>query len=264
MRELEQLRARRAYACRLTPDRALATIDEAEEFLRDRGMLTRTTDSALPSLFEACHEDPYSATSRGFGQWPATKWPWSGELAERGYLVVRAHRGKNLLLAGEIAALLDPICRLELERMRAADASWARLLDHLTEAGPSNIEELRIELGLKAKELKSLRAPLERCGAIVSRSLAVPAGHGHNHTSELARWDQVHPGTGPVDTSPRDALKQLLVAAVRAAVVAPERELKRWFSWQWYWDDTIVDDLVAEELVIRLDGHITAAGTPHR
>jgi hypothetical protein len=42
------------------------------------------------------------------------------------------------------------------------------------------------------------------------------------------------------------ALADLLVAAVRAAVVAPERELKRWFSWQWYWDEANVDELVSE------------------
>jgi hypothetical protein len=259
VRELEELRERRAYECRLRPDRALATIDEAERFLRDRGMLTRTTDSALPSLFEACHEDPYSATSPGFGRWPATKWPWFGEVAERGYLVVSVHRGKNLLVADQIAALLDPICRTEIERMRAADASWACLLDHLAEAGPSNIEDLQVELGLRPKELKSLRAPLERCGAIVSRSLAVTAGQGHSHTSELARWDQVHPGAGAVDAPLRDSLENLLVAAVRAAVVAPERELKRWFSWQWYWQDAIVDELVAQERLRRVNGHVTAA-----
>jgi hypothetical protein len=262
VRDLEELQERRAYECRLTPDRALATIDEAEEFLCDRGLLTRTPDSALPSLFEACHEEPYSATSRGFGQWPATKWPWFGEVAERGYIVLSVHRGKNLLVTDELAALLDPICRAELERMRAADPAWARLLDHLAEAGPSNIEDLQVELGLTAKELKSLRAPLERCGAVVSRSLMVTAGHGHTHTSELARWDQVHVGHGAVDVRLRHSLASLLVAAVRAAVVAPEHELKRWFSWQWYWDDAIVDQLVAERRLSRVDGHVTAAGAP--
>jgi hypothetical protein len=262
VRNLEELQERRAYECRLTPDRALATIDEAEQFLCDRGLLTRTADSALPSLFEACHEEPYSATSTGFGQWPATKWPWFGEVAERGYLVLSVHRGKNLLVTDEIAALLDPICRAELERMRGADPAWARLLDHLAEAGPSNIEDLQVELALTPKELKSLRAPLERCGAVVSRSLMVTAGHGHTHTSELARWDQVHVGDSAADVRPRHSLGNLLVAAVRAAVVAPERELKRWFSWQWYWDDAIVDQLVAERRLSRVDGHVTTAGAP--
>jgi len=52
---VEELQKRRAYLCRLNPDRALESQQEALEFLRDRGMLTRTPDSALPSLFEACH-----------------------------------------------------------------------------------------------------------------------------------------------------------------------------------------------------------------
>ena len=49
--------------------------------------------------------------SRGFATWPATKWPWFGELAGRGYLVTAVHHGKNLLVTGEVARLLDPICR---------------------------------------------------------------------------------------------------------------------------------------------------------
>ncbi len=258
MQGLAELLERRAYECRLTPDRALATFEEAQRFLHERGLLTRTADSALPSLFEACHEEPHSAGSAGFGQWPATKWPWFGELAACGALVVRVHRGKNLLVTDELAGLLDPICRAELERMQEADPGWARLLDHLAEAGPSNIEDLQVELELKPKELKSLRAPLERCGAIVSRSLRMTAGHGHAHTSELARWDQVYPGGSAVGPALDQALGDLLVAAVRAAVIAPEGELKRWFSWQWYWDDAIVTELVTEGRLIRVAGHLTA------
>jgi hypothetical protein len=68
MTSLSDLQERRAYECRLTPDRALETLDEAEEFLHDRGLITRTADSALPSLFEACHEEPYARESPGFGQ----------------------------------------------------------------------------------------------------------------------------------------------------------------------------------------------------
>jgi len=46
---------------------------------------------------------------------------------------------------------------------------------------------------------------------------------------------------------------------VRAAVVAPERELKRWFSWQWYWDDLLVDELVHDGRLERVDDHVTVA-----
>jgi hypothetical protein len=39
--------------------------------------------------------------------------------------------------------------------MREADPNWARLLDHLAEAGPSNIEDLHVELELKPKDIGS-------------------------------------------------------------------------------------------------------------
>jgi hypothetical protein len=253
---LAELEERRVHECRLTPDRALGTFHEAEEFLRDRGLLTRTGDSALPSLFEACHEEPYAREKPGFGQWPATKFPWFGELGVRGHLILGIHRGKSLLVMDEIAALIDPICRAELARMEEADEAWARLLRHLAEAGPSELGDLQAELSLSPKELKSLRSPLERCGAVVARSIVYE--EPHRHTSVLARWDQVHPeqtdGGGV-----RGALGDLVCAGVRAAVVAPERELSRWFSWRWHWDDALVDELVRTCRLLRVDGHVASA-----
>src|SRR6478609_8762957 len=95
--ELRGLLDRRLFDCRLAPDRALGTLAEAEAFLRDRSLLTRTADCALPSLHEACHEDPYKPGSPGFATWPATKWLRFGELAERSYIITAVHGGKNLI-----------------------------------------------------------------------------------------------------------------------------------------------------------------------
>ena len=263
MESLAALRDRRAFECRLTPDRALRSLDEADEFLRGRGLLTRTTDCALPSLYEACHEEPFKPGGAGFATWPATKWPWFGELTERGHLCVGVHQGKNLLITSETAALLDPICRAETDRMRAADPGSRRLLDHLAMAGPSDIDSLRLELRLERQELKALRSPLERCGAIVARSMVMTAerGDGHTHISELSRWDQAFPGGDAKPAQPADpaaALADLLVAAVKAAVLAPEPELRRWFSWSWYWTPALVDDLVRDTRLRRLDGCVSA------
>jgi hypothetical protein len=69
---------------------------------------------------------------------------------EQGYLIAAVHRGKNLLLTDEVADLLDPMCRAEITRMRAADPGW-RLLDHLAEAGPASIDDLRGKCGLSGK-----------------------------------------------------------------------------------------------------------------
>ena len=258
MESLAELRVRRAFECRLDPGRALRSLDETEAFLRDRGLLTRTTDCALPSLYEACHDVPYRPGRPGFATWPAHKWPWFGELGGRGYLITAVHRSKNLMVSGEVAALLDPICRAEIERMRALESGLRRLLDHLAAVGPSSIDDLRTELRLKRQELKALRAPLERCGAVVSRSMEVTAGAGEQHSSVLARWDQAYPAGGGAGTDPGGALKELVVAGVRAAVVAPGAEIQRWFTWQWYWSKTLIGDLVAGGRLRRVDGYLTA------
>ncbi len=250
IRAVKELQKRRAYLCRLTPDRALESPEEALEFLRDRGLLTRTSDSALPSLFEACHEEPYAAGSRGFGSWPATKYPWYFELAERPDVhELRVHNGKSILLTDESLALADGICRSELARLEGEPES-ARVLNHLAAAGPATLADLQTELGVTPRELKSLRAPLERCGAIVSRSLRVqlPEG-GHAHMSELARYDQAYP-----EPRGKGDIEELVVAAVRAAVVAPETEIvRKWFSWRWLFGDHLVERLVSEGRLERIE-----------
>jgi hypothetical protein len=245
---LAELEERRALACRLVPERSLESIEEAAAFLRDRRLLTRSTDSALPSLHEACHEEPYAPGKPGFGSWPATKYLWGFELADRpGVYELKIHRGKTLFLSEETARLADPILRAEIDRLEAADPDRARLLGHLAEAGPSLLEDLRLALGLRPKELKVLRAPLERCGAVVSRSVRIETESGHTHSSELARWDSVF----PEPTGGEPDLGRLLVAGVRAAVVAPERELGRWFSWSWRFSPALVERLVEEGSLVR-------------
>ncbi len=246
MPSLSDLHERRAYACRLAPDRALATLDDAAEFLRDRGLLTRTTDCSLPSLHEACHEEPYKPGTGGFGEWPRTKWWWGFELARHDDVyAVKIHRGKTLFLSEAAAARADPICRAEIERMEAADEGWAALLRHLGNMGPSLVEDVRLELGLKPKELKAIRSPLERCGAIVARR--VPVGDAsEDWVSELVRWDQLRPAPAK-----GGGLDELVVAGVRAAVVCPEQEPKRWFSWAWRWDERLIERLVDEGRLAR-------------
>jgi hypothetical protein len=232
MRELEQ---RRAYLCRLTPDRGLESLDEAVDFLRDRGLLTRTADCSLPSLFEACHEEPYAPGKAGFGQWPRTKWSWSFALTEQpGVHALKVHhRAKTLYVSEETARLVDPIVRAELERLDREGEDWAPVLRHLDDAGPSTTDDLKTELGLKPKELKAILYPLELCGAVLRRGV---------EPMELVRWDHVFPAPAVGD----GGLDDLVVAGVRAAVLATEREIPRWFAWRWRFEPGLVDRLVSE------------------
>jgi hypothetical protein len=254
MRELEE---RRAYLCRLTPDRALQSLDEAAEFLRDRGLLTRTADCSLPSLFEACHEEPYAPGKAGFGQWPRTKWGWSFALPERPgvYALKIHHRAKTLYVGEETARLIDPIVRAELERMEHEAENWALLLSHLDAAGPSTVDDLKTELSLKPKELRSILYPLELCGVVLRRAVA-PTEAGEVEGFELVRWDHVFPKP-PVGNG--GGLDDLVVAGVRAAVLATEREIPRWFAWRWRFEPGLVDRLVSEGRLERPEpGWVTA------
>jgi len=258
VRTVRELQERRAWECRLTPDRALETIEDAESFLRDRGMLTRTPDCSLPSLFEACHEEPYAPEKSGFGQWPRTKWGWSFALPNQQgiYELKIHHRRKTLYVSEEVARLLDPILRAELERMREAP-EWALVLDHLAAAGPSTRDDLKTELGLRPKELKKILSPLELCGAVVTCAVA-PDEHGRVEGLEYARWDQVF--TEPVAEG--GGIEDVVVAGVRAAVIAQERELPRWFAWRWRFDPELVDRLVSEGRLERPEpGWVAAPGS---
>jgi hypothetical protein len=240
---LAELQERRAFACRLTPDRALQTLDEAAAFLRDRGMLTRTPDCSLPSLFEACHEEAYAPNKPGFGQWPRTKWSWSFALLRRPevHALKIHHRRKTLYVSEEVARIIDPIVRAEIDRMTGADPQWALVLDHLAAAGPSTTEDLKTELGLKPRELKAILYPLELCGTVVTLPIE-PTEEGTVEGYEYVRWDDAfgEPAAGPA------GIEELVVAGVHAAVLATEREVLRWFAWRWRTTEELIERLVSD------------------
>ena len=202
------------------PERALETIDDARAFLDDRGVLTLTPDCALPSLFGACHEEPYS-DAPGFGQWPKTKYWWP---AAWGAYSTRLHRGKTLYVSEAVARRIGGRCADELARAEAGEygADAAAVVRHLADAGPSLAEELREEVALE----RCTRQRLERVGAVVWRGVRLE--EPHRHTSELRRWDQAFP---PADADAHPE-RELFVAGVRAAVLAPTREALRWFTWE--------------------------------
>ena len=178
----------RDYLLRLTPDRALETLDDAEAFVRERGLVTLLPSTSLPSLFAACHEEPYSEDGRGFAGWPKTKWWWGDALEQRGLLYAKLLRGTGVFLSDEVAD----------------------------------------ELNLVRGSFRGVRKRLERLGAVVARSVRIELDdERHRHASELRRWDQVRQ-----EPSEHGGLDDLLVAGVRAAVVAPEHEVRSWFSWR--------------------------------
>jgi hypothetical protein len=233
----------RIELCRLAPTHALTTLEEAALILLDRGMLTLTADSALPSLFGATHEPPSARGKRGFGAHPKTKWWWGGALGQLPEVVpTKLHRGKSLYLSQRVAGLADPLCRAEVAAAVAGELgeSCRQIVEHLETAGPSLLEELKDELGLDAPTLRAARQKLEARGAVSSASVRLTTDRGsHTHSSRLTRWDQLVPAS---QSTTAEALAELAVAGVHAAVVAPRAEVARWFAWRI--DAPMVDELV--------------------
>ena len=248
MPSLAELQTRRTFECRLEPQRALRSLEDAAGFLHDRGILTRTPDSALPSLFGACHEPPYRAGRGGFADWPATAYPWFWELAQRDDVFeLSVHGGKRVLVTRATAALADPICRAELAAAEAGGSDPAQLLRHLASAGPSPLADLKVELEWDAARLRRARRPLERAGALVSHGVTLAAERGGHIALERAR----PLGSGLPGARGRIARRSRSSACVRAAVLAPQAELRRWFSWRPQPDAALVERLVGEGRLIR-------------
>jgi hypothetical protein len=216
--------ARRLHECRLVPERALGSLEEAAAFLAERGLLTRMPDCSLPSLFGAIDEEQARPGGRGFDLWPRTRWIWSFQLAALpDVLLTKLHRGKSLYLATATAACFDALVRREIEMATGDDA---RLLDHLSRQGAAMAEDLELELGWNKARLKAARRRLERVGAVVCDGLVFDDPSTW-HFAPVRRWDDVVETASESD----DPLAAILLAGLRAAVAAPEHEARSWFTW---------------------------------
>jgi hypothetical protein len=253
---------RRTQRCRLAPALALETTDDALAFLADRTMLTLTPSSALPSLFGACHEEPYAPGKGGYAQYPRTRWWWGGWLShEPNVVTTKFARGRQLFLDRELAARIAPLPLRELGRVDAGELGpYAKALASLlAETGVATVDDVKAGLGWDAARLRRVRNAVERTGAVLSLSARedINDAGGHRHTAELRRWDDVVPrlrSEGDAD----EALAELVAAAIHAAVIAPEKEVRTWFSWKV--PASLVEQLVGEGRVQRVDNSLAA---PH-
>src|SRR5262249_51562923 len=187
-------------------------------------MLTLTVDSWLPSLFQAWHEEPYGLQSRGFGGWPRTKWRWGGQLGSRpDVITTRLHRGKLLYFAAPLEPVLAALCRRSAAK--AADGALgsdaARLMELLA-GGPLLLEQIYVS-GLSKEATRRARTALERAGAVFTEEVRLAGREGgHRHSARLMRADERFASQSSA-VGWEDGVTRLLVAAVRAAVVAPVR-----------------------------------------
>ena len=212
-------------------------------------MVTLTQDCALPSLFVATHEEPYKRGASGFGSWPKTKYVWAFQLTDRlGVFALKVHRGKVLLCGQQAMRAIDPLARAALAEAEAGADERARLVRHLKSAGPSQLDEVKSELGFTPAGLRKARDQLESTAAIVAREIEVSDAKGsHRRTSELRRWDQVW--NKPWRASGEAALAELALIGVRAAVLTHQDEVEKWFTWPIEW--SVIASLISAGRIVR-------------
>ena len=221
----------RAYLLRLTPDRALESLDDAEAWVRERGLVTLLPSTSLPSLFAACHEEPYSEHARGFGSRLKTE-----------VVVEQSHRGARAALRQAAArhgrlgvgrrsrAGRPAVSRGEFERARGRGAR--RVLPARRRAPGGSRPDAHAGGPPKgststAAHSRNVRKRLERAGAVVARPARIELRDGgHRHASGELALGSAGAGAQAAGTVSSSSLRRGC-AGVRAAVAAPEREV-RW------------------------------------
>jgi hypothetical protein len=226
---LNELQARRLRLHRLEPSRPLRNVRAAVAFVRERQIVVAAGRSSLPMLAEALvgHEihgswmaDPevfrIHRLMRRLSQSPAV-------------IVATLIQGKETLID---ASLGPSVARIANDRSRREAAyhnlpPLARaLLDDVQRSGEIRMDRWKAS----AKLGRDARVRLERQLLVVSTSLHTESGY---HTALVRPWAASPAGVRFGKASRRldyaEAQRRLWLAAVRSAVVAPEREARQWF-----------------------------------
>lgn len=223
-----ELQAFRLRLHRLEPSRPLRTARAVVSFIKDRGIVLSTGRSSLPMLAEVM-------TGRQLrGSWMAQP-----EVYTIHRLLNQAARspevaavalvlGKETLLDRQLGPAVERIAR-DPERVATARAHLPplarRLLENVESAGEIRMDRWNVSLhaGRKARLL------LERELLVVSKSMHTESGY---HTALVVPWARSGFSRRFSKAARRlgyeEAQDRLLLAAVRSAVIVPEREARRW------------------------------------
>lgn len=243
----------RTYIHRLTADRALTTVEEAIEFVREMGLTLRTPNQYLPSLFGAAQGKPFKPGVGGFGRWPAHAWWWDREICALSDIVTLKLIGRcSTFAARKVWPAIDAAVRGRSPEK--FDEFERDLIAELRSRGPTPSRELNIVRSYGragAKRLKNARDRLE-CRALL---LAWPIIYGdHLHDSLLELWETRFPK--PL-TEARGIEPLMLTCLKTSAGPVPIKEVFCWLTWPRNQLQLIIDDLVVRNFVRKTpDGHI--------
>lgn len=262
---LEKVKTYRAQTFRHQPGKRIRTIEEAVDFVNERGFITfwPIKDILLPSLWVAvagdrpvadAHDDPGHIT-----------WGWKDSLlGSRQWYYAKVLRKKSTMISMEAAPFFyalsenygspenDYLTLYEQGRMtREAKAVYEAILDH----GPLDTLALRREARLSSREndsrfdrsLTTLQADFKILPVGIARSggwryafiYDIVARH-HPHLPEQARFID--------ERAARASLLERYFLSVGAAQV---RDVKLLFQWSAAYTEEAINDLVASQVLQR-------------
>lgn len=245
---MPQLRARRLRLHRLRPSRPLRSGHEATTFVCERGIVLVTARNGLPSLADAI------AGRRLSGSWMANPechriYDLVGAVDGRAVLFLPLANGKECAVDRTLGPAIQRIAS-DAGRVRAArqalPADAARLLGAAERSG-----EVRMSrIGWPTARGRKARTALQETLLAWTESVHTDSGRHEAvvrpwSRSPLARFAPAARRLGYLES-----IERLLAAAVRAAVLVPEREARRWFR---FCEDR-TDSLVASGAIRRLRG----------
>lgn len=232
---------------RLAPSRPLRDAADAVAFVRERRLVTETGHAGVPVLAHAI------AGRELVGSWMAAPevhriYDLLTELAEQDLCFAPLLDGKVTVFDPSLGPAVqriatDPPRRARLVAQLPPPA--ARLLQRVESEGDVRMDQA----GLSTKEGRAARLRLERHLLVVSTAIHTERG---SHVAVLRPWSEsrlarrYHPSDGLPDLE--TSMDLLVEAAVRAAVVVPEREARKWFDFA----AERIDALVASGRIERL------------
>ena len=234
---------------RLQPSLRLRTIDEIQEFVHAKGLVSVLGGNELPSVISAILGREWKPSRKGFTSWE--EW-WSikisgqnaghalGQLDRaKDIISTRIFRNSKTLVSQSLWPILNPIVKrhldLAVKHKILSGLEW-KILKVLDDNGPTRTDHLRSRLKLQGKTHTSrfhrALSKLENYALILGYE--DPHPERHLHANIWQPWTmRVSPG---VKGKPRlaygDAVMELFAKTLDAAILAPEKEVEKWFQWE--------------------------------
>jgi hypothetical protein len=214
---------------RLEPSQPLQDVADAVAFVRERRIVTETGHAGVPVLAHTI------AGRELVGSWMASPEVY------RIYDLLNELAGQDVchapLLDGKVT-IFDPSLAPAVQRIASDPGRRAALVAQLPPTAAKLLRRVEAEgdvrmdhTGLSTKEGRAARLRLERHLLVASTGIHTERG---SHTTALRPWStsrlagrvQTADGLPDLETS----MDLLVETAVRAAVVVPERDARKWFD----------------------------------